>query len=389
MCAFSGGSIAVSNKARFRRSTLLSNDDYNRILEQTSVNGVAACLSKTSYASVLEGIDMDEIRRSELEFTLSMAVFREGVGFRPYLSPAARKILDLWLENFDIALFKGCFRTHFGAIQTGSSEDDANKSREARMVDMISEFNLTLIDQEKLFAAQTLRDLTASIINEKLRDSVSEALPRRGEEASDSLSGDEFQNLAFSLGMILDRYFSNGLYAMGLRLQGTEGRFMRTLMGTRGDLLNLYWIYRGRNFFGMSPEQTLTLVSRVRFRIDFDFLTKMAFAPLESWGELLADTPYAQVFSPEENKGALREAELGRKLYRVLERTISAVFMSGSPGYHNVGAYLMLKEFEVKDLISMIEAVRYGFDRKKMNLLLIRNSDVELGERQNSKGSGR
>ena len=47
--------------------------------------------------------------------------------------------------------------------------------------------------------------------------------------------------------------------------------------------------------------------------------------------------------------------------------------MSGALGFQNVAAYLMLKEFEVRDIIAIAEAVRYGFDRNKTDSILIRS----------------
>ncbi|NLL36666.1 MAG: V-type ATPase subunit [Fretibacterium sp.] len=369
MCAFSGPAISASCKVRYRRSTLMTGGDYARLLEEETVRGIARLLSKTSYASILKDVNLEAVRRSELESHLSFAIFQEAESFRPYLSASSRKLLELWFESFDIVLFKLRFRSRFGGGMTGGFEEKEEGLDEAEILNLLSEYRLTLVDQKKLFAAQTPREFVEAVNNERLRQSLLEALLQNGEEERFP-SGETFQKLSFAFGTILDQQYYNALFVAGGHLPGAEGSLVQRLIGTRVDLLNLYWIYRGRRFFCMSPEQALTLVTRVRYRLNFDFLSRVAFAPLESWPELLAQTPYAVVFGAKDS-GELREIEMVRNLCRVLAQTASTLFMSGTMGFHHVVSYLNLKEFEVRDLIAVIEAVRYGFNREKIGSLLI------------------
>ena len=54
-----GGRIALSTKARVRRSELLSSKDFRALLEQPSVSAVAASLDATSYGKTLEGLSLN------------------------------------------------------------------------------------------------------------------------------------------------------------------------------------------------------------------------------------------------------------------------------------------------------------------------------------------
>jgi vacuolar-type H+-ATPase subunit C/Vma6 len=69
---------------------------------------------------------------------------------------------------------------------------------------------------------------------------------------------------------------------------------------------------------------------------------------------------------------ALREVEIECNIYRFLFAAAERVFLSGSLGFQNVAAYLVLKELEIRDIVAITEAVRYGFDKNKTNLLLVR-----------------
>ncbi|MDR1732773.1 MAG: V-type ATPase subunit [Synergistaceae bacterium] len=362
--ACSGGRIAESSKARARRGTLLQDEDYRVLLEQRSVGDIAVELKKTSYSSVLQNFSLETMHRTELEFLLFAAILEEGLAFRWYMRSEDREILELWFQCFDIELFRNHF--HF-QMKT----EEWEQSDVAELFRLSPSFRLTLIDREKLFASTTPADLLAAIKKETLRLALEEILPAGGGTGDQVEEGLAFQRMEFSGGMILDRYYFSTLYAASRKLAGVEGRMMQLLTGTRVDLMNLYWIYRSRRFFNMRPEEALTLIMKARYRADFDLLTKAAFAEPGAFASVLKETRYGQVFDAGGREGAMREVQIEKNICRFLLEMANRVFLSGSLGFQNVAAYLMLKEFEVRDLITIIEAVRYGFERKGMDALLI------------------
>ena len=359
-----GGRIALSTKARVRRSELLSSKDFRALLEQPSVSAVAASLDATPYGKALEGLSLNDVRRTELEFRLGTSVLREALAFRSYMGAGYRRLLDLWLQVYDIEFFKDHFRRRFGADPTAAQEEE-------RMFGLFPDFRPTLLDRNALLAAQTPGAMLASIRDERLRAALKETLPVKDDGAE--VLGEDACRVSFALGMTLDRYYLDSLYKAVLAVGGMEGRLLVRLVGVRLDLVNLYWIYRCRRFFGLSPEQALATVTRSRYRADFDLLSRVAFSELSAWDGVLEGTPYAGLFRSDEADPSLREAEVELHLCRTLRRVAGEMFRSGAPGWHNVGAYLMLKGFEVRDLITVIEAVRYDYDRRRVGRLLILN----------------
>ncbi|MDR2522754.1 MAG: V-type ATPase subunit [Synergistaceae bacterium] len=358
-----GGSVAESVKARIRRGTLIQSEEFRLLLELASVGEIAVHLGKSAYAAILKDFNLEEMRRSELEFLLGVSVLAEGVTFRHYADLSDRKLLDLWLESFDITLFKNHFRRTMGTGEWGGHMDAG------RILGLVSDFRLTLVDQEKLLSGGTLRDIVAAVRSEPLRAALSEAIPSRDPS---EMSGAEFQKTSFNAGMILDRYYFDNLYAAAAALGGEEGRMLRALVGTRVDLMNLYWIYRARRFFNMAPEEALTLLVKARCRADFELLTKVAFAEPRALAAVLRGTAYEEIFDVENSSDALREVEIESRIKCFLFAAAQRVFLTGSLGFQNIAAYLTLKELEVRDLVAVVESVRYGFDRSKVALLLAR-----------------
>ncbi|MDR1977184.1 MAG: V-type ATPase subunit [Synergistaceae bacterium] len=379
-----GARVAESAKARIRRASLLRNEDFRLLLEQTSVGDIAVQLGKSAYAPMLKGHVLESMRRSELEFLLNVSILAEGVAFGHYTGLGDKRLLNLWLENFDVELLKNHFQTHMKTSEWGDHLDPG------KMLDLVSDFRLTLVDQEKLSSSDTLKDILMSVRSESLRSAMMEAVPG-GERALASWEGD-LQRITFALGMILDRYYFDNLYAAVARLGGDEGRMMRMLVGTRVDLMNLYWIYRARRFFDKSPEEALTLIMKARYRLDFGLLTRAAFADPRAMAAALEGTPYARVFdarveNSEDGSGALKsealkgealyEVGVERNIYRFLFAVAERVFLSGALGFQNVAAYLVLKELEVRDLVAVVEMVRYGFDKNRIDLILVRTLGKE------------
>ncbi|MDR1379488.1 MAG: V-type ATPase subunit [Synergistaceae bacterium] len=361
-----GIGLAQSAKARVRRASLFQKEDFKLFLERNSAGEIAVQLGKSAYAPILKNFALEDMRRAELEFLLNISVVREGVIFRHYAGLRDRKLLDLWLESFDIKLFKSHLR-----VRLGTEKWDEHLAPD-RIVDLVSDFHLTLVDQNKLFRAGTFKSIAAALKNEPLRKAMMEAVPSGWENVDLAAGGPDFQNIVFAVSMTVDRNYFDRLYATVAEVSGDEGRMLRALVGARVDLMNLYWIYRARRFFGMSPETSLTLIMKARYRANFELLTKAAFAEPRAIAVALAGTPYAEVFDVNDVNAALREVVVESNIYRFLFTVAERAFLAGAQGFQNVAAYLVLKELEVRDLVAVVEMVRYGFDRSKANQVLVR-----------------
>lgn len=112
----------------------------------------------------------------------------------------------------------------------------------------------------------------------------------------------------------------------------------------------------------------------VRYRLSFETLSAFAFAPdVPSMVKLLRGSVYGEAFGTDYSGETteVNEMALEHNLYRILWRTASKIFGSGSSGVHVVLAYLTLRELEVKDLFTIIEDARYHYDKKKAREFLI------------------
>lgn len=349
-----GERAAVTAKARVYRGRLLLPDDYFRLLELETVGEIAAYLAKTeAYGRYLTMNSPEILHRGELEGIITSVPLLEGLPFCGYISPERSSLVHAWGERFDVDIIKRVLRI----ITTGVGSREALKKR-------VGSIPITVVDEDKLLAAETLRDLLGSLEGYPLHPILDQPI-KRAEKEGGSL---------FQVRMAMDTFFLTRILSRGTRLPGSEGRGIRRLFGARADVINLYWIYRSRRFFALSPEEALALTLPVRHKLNFAALGAIAFAPdVPSMVKLLREGPYGEAFrfSKAVDTPEAEEMALEHGLYRVLWQISQEIFRSGASGVHVLFAYLTLRELEVKDLFTIIEDVRYRFDRKKARHFLI------------------
>lgn len=360
-----GERAAVTAKARVFRGRLLAPEDYFRILALDTVGEVAAYLAKTeAYGRYIPGPSPETIHRVDLEAAITTVPLLEEIPFCRYLGPERSALLRAWGERFDVDLV----RRVINIITAGAGSRESLRRR-------IESVPITVADGEKLLAARTLRDVLEAMKGYPIYDILEEPMKRAIKQGGS----------LFRVKMALDSFFMTNILSGGKKLPGSEGRGVRHIFGTRADLINIYWIYRGRRFFSMSPEEALGLTLPVRYRLKFAALSAIAFAPdPRSMVSMLRAGPYGEAFGElgEGDAAEVDEMTLEHNLYRVLFRISEAVFRSGQPGVHAVLAYLTLRELEVKDLFTIIECVRYGYDREKTREFLIHPSGPSLAGRE-------
>jgi V/A-type H+-transporting ATPase subunit C len=349
-----GERAAVTSKARVYRGRLLAPSDYIRLLELETVGEIAAYLKKTeAYSRYITEPSPETMHRGHLEAEITSVPLLEEIPFCRYLGPERSALLRAWGERFDVDVIKRVLRM----ITTGVGNRESLRR-------MVASVPITVADGEKLLAAKSLRDVLESLRGYPLYDILAEPLKRAEKEGG----------TLFRPKMAMDVFFLTRILSKGKKLPGSEGRGVRQIFGTRADLINMYWIYRSRRFFSLTPEEALGLTLPVRYKLNFDTLTSFAFAPeVPSMVKLLRESPYGEAFrtSGGDEVPEVGEMALEHNLYRILWRTASAIFRSGSAGVHVVLAYLTLRELEVKDLFTIIEDVRYHYDRKKAREFLI------------------
>lgn len=345
-----GECTTVGAKARVLYGRLLSDMDYWEILQCDTVPEIADYLQRAEgYREDLSTLIAANAHRAELEDRLRAVPVRRAEAFMSYLSGPRRDFLRAWVERFQAEQLKRVLRW----LLSGHGNREEMRAR-------LQEMPLITLPFDALLSSRTFGEALESLKGTAYYAPLKEPLKGLSEGR---------MNL-FPAEMAIDALIIASLYRTTLRLPLLERHYVLELVGGLVDLLNIYWLYRALRFYSMGKEEALNRLLPVRHKARFSFLRSLSHAKdLDEFWSLLKETPYATAFgdSPPQD-----ELVLERSLKRFFFRSALRAFRSGSPSFHTMVAYLMLLEFEVMDLVAIVEDVRYGYDRRIGALFLAR-----------------
>jgi V/A-type H+-transporting ATPase subunit C len=163
---------------------------------------------------------------------------------------------------------------------------------------------------------------------------------------------------------------NNRVFEAAKCFSGEEKEELLSLIGTNLDVMNVTFVYRGKKYFNMPDEITLSILYS-RYRVSFEMLKTIASLPPERMWEPLAKSRYASLLKAGVEDGeAFNVAGITRNMRRIQRESAQKVFLSGGAGIHFVLSYLILRELEILDISAIIEIVRYNYDRARAGKLL-------------------
>ena len=353
--------MAVGVKARVLYSRLLSTDDYWDLLESDTVAEIGQKLRNTSYGEELDTLPPIP-HRHDLEAAIKDALNAQAENFLFHLSSPRDKFFKalLYLQEADN------LRNVFRYMVSGRGNRDELRRR-------LYISKQSRISYDNVLSARDFMELSEMLRNTQYHKVLAEPLRRlhTGEERS-----------LFPLEMALDIFVELSQFKTLKKLEPAERDRLLPIFGVRADLFNLYILYRTKEFYNMTPEETLNRLMPSRFRVKMPILRELARA--ES-GNAVVDMiqerfpKYADIFAqtPDDESPHL---SMERNIKRYIFLQISRVFREEPLGFHTAVSYFTLKKYEIADIINIIECVRYGYDRRNAAKYLTRPITAAGGE---------
>lgn len=348
-----GERLSAGVKARVLSTSLLSDADCWSILSSDSVGEVARKLQNTSYADAFRVLPA-EPRRSDIEVALKTQYTAELTKFALRMLGSRRAFIRAMLVSIDAENLKTFIRN----LRRGSMDRD---SLRRRMIDAGSR----ALPYERVLACSDFGELADAITGTPF-DRPIRALLR------DLADGSETK--LYNVETALDIWGMGELTRAANALDSGDRDSVYRLYGDMNDLRCLCVIYRARMYYRMRPEGALAMAlplapkSRVRMLRD----AAQADDPEQFTASISRRYPaYAQIFeSARDEPHPMMSIE--RDIRRLACDRAAKMSSGGVPGFVSVLAYFVLKDAETSDMIRMVEAVRYGYDRRAALKLLIR-----------------
>ncbi len=349
-----GECLSVGVKAHVLYSRLLSADDYWSLLGSDTVGEIADKLrSREGYRESLSKLPQ-EVHRYDLEAAIKTSLLEQAKTFLIHFSNPRDGFFRAWVAWYEAENLKSIFRH----VAAGRVDRDELRRR-------LYAIPGTKVAYDNVLSARDFAEMSDALRGTPYYKVIVDPMKRL-------VTGEE--KTLFPLEMAVDSFVELLLYRWMRKLEPYERKMLLPIFGSRIDLMNIYILYRALVFYNMTPEETLNRLLPVRHKISLKFLREaVRIESYDAMAEMLkANFPeYAEVLI-----GTLKQDEpqlaLERNIKRYIYTQAMRVFGRGSPGFHTAMSYFVIKEYEIEDLVHIIEDVRYGYDRRHAAVYLIK-----------------
>lgn len=338
---------AVNTKIRALKGRMLNNQDYIKLLSKQSVKDIANYLRlNTAYRKVLDTKNIEEIHRGELELILKKYIVLQYEKILHYFTDEYRKLFRILFMRYEIEDLKLYLR----ALTRGENPKELDEL--VLYSGIYSTVNHKLLSNTKDIGG-FVRSLKGTIYYDILR-------PYENEDK---------HKLTFYMEMVLDRNYFRNLYEQVLKLKKHDQEILKELLGKNIDLLNLEWIYRGLKFYKLSPEELINYTLVGGYNLTYEDIKNLCYSKDENQLMVrMIDSKYGFLF---DNKDTL-DLFMERRIERYLYFQFLSYYKKGRIDITQSIAYIHLLEYEMRDIISITEAIRYGLDNEEAKRYLIR-----------------
>lgn len=336
----------VNTKLLAMQSKLLKEEDYVRLMELPNMEAQIHYLNtQTHYQGLFRGL----LRVDEAELVLTQKRYTDLLKLTYYLRGAYERFFEAILLRFEVEEIKLILR----GIR---NEENATLLKlQSILLDHYS-------DQHPIFRFDKDTTLPSYIANLKETPYYEVLRPYADDESPRTL---------FYMEMLLDRYYYQRILDAAKDLEKEDRALIREYLGSDIDLQNLEFIYRGKKFYRLIPEEFINLSIPEGLHIQSDKIQSLAHASIEDFIIDVERTKYAFLVRGKEDV----DLEMFRALKRFQYGQYKKNLHTTKKNIALLLTFLHLTEFEIRDIVAILEGKRYQMEKSEINRFLIRQVD--------------
>lgn len=339
---------AVNTKVRTLEAKFLTKEQYLRLMHcEDYLEAIKYLKEETRYSEILSLYKIEDIHRGKLETILKRAYMNNFYKLRYYFKDNYKTLFNILFMRFEIEDLKIILRCKY----VGRSA--------AEIEELISAKGpLSALDYDKLLASKNLQDFVNNLSGSVYYKPLLPLL--------DTIK----DNGLFRLEMMMDFIYFNSLRNCYETIDVNDSKILHEIMGTYSDLLNIQWIIRGRKHYKFTSEELFNYTIYDGFILTKDNLKKLCYSKDdEEFYNLIENTPYTEVFNRNNTIEYLSERNMLIYLRKMFEKYKRLNRMDIS----TVLAYLELLLIELRDVISIVENIRYniGFEETSKYVTIV------------------
>lgn len=326
---------AVNSKVKAIKGKMLKENEYLDLLQAKGYENTLRVLKeKTRYGEILKDYDIEKLHRGELEVILQRNYAKDFSKFIYYFSGENRNVVKSLYLRWEIEDLKIIIRGKF-----------IGRDRETIERKLVGKSNLSTIDYDNLLAAKNLDDLF-----ERLKETIYY-------DHIKNLIKDVKEQGLFRIETELDLVYFLNLKKQRKKLDKENKDLISEVIGIEADLINLSWIYRGRQFYNIPPDELFNYIVYDWKKLSEDKLKALCYAnSIDDFKSIISETPYGYIYeNPDTTMIETREREFQKNFFIKYLR-------EGKMNFGSLIAYLVLYRIELKNIISIVEEKRYDMD---------------------------
>jgi len=337
----------VNTKIRALEKDFLNREDYLNMIQKKSVVDVARYLKENiSYGKLLGEIHLETVSRRDLEDILKRNMIKNMDKLVHYFRDDYKDLIRSLYIKYEIEDLKALARSIFN----GKKPETIEKS-----LYFLGKYSQ--VNPKRLFKSRTIRDLIYSLEGSEFFEFLIPLVDGRRE------------NL-FRFEMALDMGYFNIIQSRRLNISGEDRKILKKWEGMVADLYNIQWVYRGKKFYSLSPEELLNYTISYGDKLTFKERKAMCYAKnLEELYKMITNTIYGFLFKKEEIS---RDIYMERRINRFMYYKLKALDRQFSLSIIQTIDFVWSFEFEIKDIISILEAIRYDIPPEEARKFLVK-----------------
>ena len=355
------GYAAISTKVRAMYSDLLSPQDMTRLSDAPDFPTLISLLKNTPYGKYLAGVKDNELtpRRAILQLKHRLAdSFSSVVQQSP---EQTRPLLKQLYRSFELGNLKAVLRS----IQTVSAWNSDTPAWD-RVQEVLFPFGaFTSIPAQAMVETGNVASAIDLLRGTPYESTISFAARRVSTEQS-----------LFPLEVALDLDYWRRLWAEARKLAGRDREMAMRIIGSLLDMNNLNWVIRYKLYHKLSEEELINYTLPFGYRVRDEDVRSIA-AGSDIAGIITRIYPGitevgAYLEHPQSGLPKLEHALKQQVMKQCMAAFVGDPFHIGIPI-----AYLLLSDFEVQDLIILIEGKSFEMTGDEYLPLLLKTNKIQ------------
>lgn len=323
---------SINAKLKGMYAKRLKDDDLQDLAKQNNLKSAVAILkNKSSSLNVLS----EDADREQIEKVLNGEIIYDIEKIVKYLDKNDTQIFNLLISKYEIRCIKKAIKLLYS-----KNEYDENIKIWT---------NTIFTDLKSLESIKSIDEFFKIINNTKYKKILKKYFENKDTEYS-----------IFEIENELDKMYLKSIYN-----SAGNNKNLKKMIGAKIDFTNILWIYRMKKYYNFSEDKIEKSIIDINYALKKNQILLLVKAKnIEELNEILKKTVYSNIATDD-----IYELECNIKKY--LHGLYIKNFKSNLLSINCIYSYLNLVELENKDIISIIEAVRYGIDKEKLLKKLI------------------